>query len=119
MVCHPLPITLLHLREHILHLRHRSLEEVVSRSRRIRGELFLLPLLVDLAEIVGDFDDDTSFLPGFTSGGDLQSWLIQLPASFWQDPGSATGGGDEEDFLFVVGEGNNTGDETLAFCTVT
>ena len=115
---HPLPAPLLHLGPVRLHLLDRRLEEPVDRGRRLCRDLVWFPLLIYTAQILGDLDDDARLLPSLTGSRVGLAGLVRLPAALGQDPGTATGGGDEEDVVLVGGEGDDAGDKTFALGTV-
>jgi len=96
----------------------RGLEEVVRGLGRLCGELVGSPPLGDEAEVIVDFDDDTSFLPCLALGGILGCGFVRFPSAFGEDPAATACRLDEEHVVLVSGERDDACNETLALGAV-
>jgi hypothetical protein len=117
---HPAPDPLMALGPNILLLVHQPVKELVRRARSALAVLFdlrLAALLLDDAQVALDRHVDPGFLPGF-AGRRLDFAFVGFPAAFGEHPAFARGGLDEQDLGAVCGEGDDAGDEALAFGAV-
>ena len=109
-VAEPIPVALVLLGPLGLLLLDGGLKEVVRGLWGLRRELVGPALLGDEAEVVVDFAYYAGLFPGLALGGVLGGCFVRLPAAFGEDPAIAFGGLDEQDVVFVGGEGDDAGD---------
>lgn len=69
----------------------------------------------DQTQILVDGAHDTGFLPRLSAGGLLGGAFVEFPPTLGEYPASGSGGLNHQDFGFIGGKGDDTGDETFAF----
>lgn len=114
----PLARALVHFGPLCFLLLDSGLEEVVRGFRGVGCELVGSPPLRDQAEVVVHFDDDAGLFPCFAFGGILGRGLVRLPATFREDPSTASRGLDEEYIVLVGRKRDDAGDEAFALGAV-
>lgn len=83
----PLAIPLVCFGPLVFHLVDGRLEKVIEGLGGFLCQLRGAALLLDAAQVVGDFANDAGLFPGFAAGGILSSGLVRLPAALGENPG--------------------------------
>lgn len=95
-----------------------GLEKLIGGFGGFGGELVEFPLLGNEAQVIFDGADYAGLFPGLPFGSILSRGFVVFPAALGKNPAALSCGLDEENVVFVFGEGDNAGDETLALGSV-
>lgn len=100
-------------------LRDDSLEELIADLGVVVVRCSCGTSVENNAQILLDSNDDTSFFPGLPRRSCGRSGFVFLPSTLWQNPTLAGTRLDEEDFVLVGRERDDSSNQALTSAAVT